>query len=81
VAAVWWAFAIFSGSRATWVSISFVVLIVFFFGSVGRKISARAILAIFLGFVLHQLFFIFRAEIFTGNVAWNAIHRLRDGLS
>lgn len=81
VAAVWWAFAIFSGSRATWVSISFVVLIVFFLGSVGRKISARAILAIFFGFVLHQLFFIFIAEFFTGSVAWNAIHRLRDGLS
>lgn len=81
VAAVWWAFAIFSGSRATWLSISLVVLIVFFFGSVGRKISVRAILAIFLGFVLHQLFFIFLAEFFTGNLAWNAIHRLRDGLS
>lgn len=81
VAAVWWAFAIFSGSRATWLSIFLVVLIVYFCGAVGRKISAKAILAMFLGFVLHQIFFISLAEFFTGGVAWNGIHRLRDGLS
>jgi putative inorganic carbon (hco3(-)) transporter len=79
--ALWWALAFFSGTRATWLAAVVTLVLTALCSRSARSLAVRAALAIFTGFLLHQMLFVLIPAWATGLDSANALDRLREGMA
>jgi putative inorganic carbon (hco3(-)) transporter len=79
--ALWWALAFFSGTRATWLAAAVTLGLTALCSRSARSLAVRAALAIFTGFLLHQMLFVHMPAWATGLDSANALDRLREGMA
>ncbi len=77
IAALWWALAIFSATRATWLTVFAVLVLTALCSADARRFALRGALVVLAGYILHHLLFIVLPSTLFGLEPLNALDRLR----